>query len=185
MSNRIVLRRATLDDADQLAALCQKTFRETFVEDFTIPYPAEDLDDYFRSAASTEAFAKKIADLRRAAWVIEDQDTKKLLAYALAGPCDDIPHPQVQSNIDGEISRLYVQRDQQGHGYGQQLMNLILRWLDEHYPQRPIWLSVWSKNLKAQKFDENYGFSIVGHYDYPVGQWKDHEFIMRRHYHRS
>lgn len=180
MTNRIVFRRATPDDADRLAAFCQQTFRETFVEDFSIPYSAKDLDDYFRSAASAESFTKKLSDSRRAAWIIEDQDKKEFLAYVLTGPCDDIPHPDVQSNIDGEIGRLYVQRDQQGHGYGQQLMKVALHWFDEHYPQRPIWLSVWSKNLKAQKFYQHYGFSLVGQYDYPVGQWKDQEFIMRR-----
>ncbi len=59
-------------------------------------------------------------------------------------------------------------------------MKVILSWFEEHYPSRPIWLSVFSKNLKAQKFYAHYGFIIVGEYEYPVGESKDHEFIMKR-----
>ncbi len=39
MDARFVLRRADISDIDALSQLRQKTFRETFVEDFSIPFP--------------------------------------------------------------------------------------------------------------------------------------------------
>jgi ribosomal protein S18 acetylase RimI-like enzyme len=75
---------------------------------------------------------------------------------------------------------LYVQRDRQSHGFGQQLMNVMIPWLEEQYPTRPIWLTVWSGNVKAQKFYTHYGFSKVGEFDYSVGELKNCEFIMKR-----
>ena len=78
----------------------------------------------------------------------------------MAGPCDadDIFHPDVCSNEDGIINLLYVRRDQRSRGFGQQLMKVILPWLEECCPARPIWLAMWSNNFKAQKFYTHYGF---------------------------
>jgi ribosomal protein S18 acetylase RimI-like enzyme len=42
------------------------------------------------------------------------------------------------------------------------------------------WLGVWSGNLKAQRLYAAYGFERVGGYAFPVGRWRDDEFIMRR-----
>ena len=39
---------------------------------------------------------------------------------------------------------------------------------------------VWSGNLKAQKLYQAHGFEKAGEYEYPVGAWRDHEFILRR-----
>ncbi|CAF1072362.1 unnamed protein product [Rotaria sordida] len=182
MDNQFVLRRADITDIEALSQLYQKTFQETFMEDFSIPYSEKDLDSYFRSFASPESFAKKINNPKRAVWVIEDSTNCELVAYAIAGPCDavDIPHPDICSNKDGAINLLYVRRHQRSHGLGQQLMNVILTWLEEQYPTGSIWLTVSSQDLKTQNFYTHYGFSKVGDFDSSIGEWKDHKFIMKR-----
>jgi ribosomal protein S18 acetylase RimI-like enzyme len=183
MSNQFVLRRAVVSDKDGLSALHQKSVRETFIEDLSIPYPEKDLEIYFHKAASLESFEKKILDSKQAIWVVEDQTNCELVAYAAVGPCDvnDIPHPDICSYEDGALYRMYVLRNRQGHGFGRQLMNTVLPWFEENYPSRPIWLNVFSLNVKAQKFYEYYGFTKVGEYDYYIGAWKDREFVMKRH----
>jgi ribosomal protein S18 acetylase RimI-like enzyme len=62
-------------------------------------------------------------------------------------------------------------------------MNVILPWLEEHYPRRPVWLCVFSENSKAQKFYAHYGFNKVGEFDCPVGETKVRDFIMKRQMH--
>ena len=44
----------------------------------------------------------------------------------------------------------------------------------------PLWIGVWSGNEKAQRLYAAYGFEKAGEYEYPVGAWRDHEFILRR-----
>lgn len=44
----------------------------------------------------------------------------------------------------------------------------------------PLWVGVWSGNLKAQKLYAAHGFEKAGEYQYPVGRWLDDEFILRR-----
>lgn len=182
MADRFILRRADITDVDALSQLCQKTFLEAFIEDLCIPYPQKDLDSFLNSYANPESFVKKINDPKQAVWVIEDTTSNELVAYAVAGPCDtnDIPHPDACADSDGVINRIYVRRNQQGQRFGQQLMNVILSWLEEQYPGRPIWLPVLSGNIKAQKFYKHYGFNKVYEYYYPIGEWKDLDFIMKR-----
>jgi ribosomal protein S18 acetylase RimI-like enzyme len=58
-------------------------------------------------------------------------------------------------------------------------MDAALAWLQRDGPG-PLWLGVWSGNLKAQAFYAGYGFEKVGEYAFPVGATRDHEFILRR-----
>ena len=44
----------------------------------------------------------------------------------------------------------------------------------------PIWLGVWSGNLRAQAIYAACGFVKVGEYRFPVGTWRDEELILRR-----
>ncbi|MEI9889395.1 MAG: GNAT family N-acetyltransferase [Caulobacteraceae bacterium] len=170
-----VIRRAQPRDAVGLSALANRTFIETFVEDLAIPYPEADLGGFLAHANSLEAMERRIADPAIGVWVAEDGG--KLVAYAIAGPADlDFPGVEAQH---GMIYRLYLLRDRHGQGLGQRLMDEVLRGWGATYGPRP-WLVVFSGNLRAQRFYARYGFEAVGEYDYPVGEWTDREFVMRR-----
>ncbi|CAF2069524.1 unnamed protein product [Rotaria magnacalcarata] len=163
MTERFLLRRALDTDDVALSQLSQQTFLETYVEDFSIPYRKHDIEAYFRSSKSPEWFAGKIVDPLQATWVVEDKISDELVAFAIAGPCK-LSHPDVCLGEDGDLQFLYVRRDRRSHGLGQQLMNTALLWLKERFKGRPIWLGVWSGNLKAQKFYMHYDFSQAGDY---------------------
>ena len=180
MEDRYQIRRAQVDDIPNLSKLHQRTFQETFVEDFGIPYPEEDLQEYYRTSSSEEYFREKISDSRRFILVIEDQSNGDLLGYSLCGPCEDLPHDDVKIDEDGQLSRIYIRRDFQNHKFGQRLMKENIQWFDENYPSKTIWLSVWSKNFKAQRFYSHYGFSYHGEFLLPIGNWYDEEFLMKR-----
>jgi len=180
MDDQIIIRRATPGDCDILAALGERTFRETFVEDFAIPYPAKDLAEFVAQSYAPKAFAAKLADPDQALWIASAGDTA--VGYANTGPCR-LPHPEVEPH-HGELYRLYVSRDQHGRGLGRLLMDAALAWLDRDGPG-PLWIGVWSGNLKAQAFYARYGFEKVGEYEFPVGATRDHEFILRRPHHQK
>lgn len=171
------IRRATGADAEALAALGRRTFIDTFVaaDGFGIPYPADDLAAYLDSSFGPEATARKLAEPDGAWWVAErDGD---LLAFANVGP-NGLPHPDATPG-NMELRRLYVGKPAQGLGLGTALLELSLNWMEAH-SDGPLWIGVWSGNLKAQKLYAAYGFAKAGEYQYPVGAWRDHEFILRR-----
>jgi GNAT superfamily N-acetyltransferase len=173
-----LIRPARPDDAEALGALGRQTFIDTFVAEdgFAIPYPADDLAGFLEASFSLEATARKLAEPGAAWWVAEGADGA-LLAFANAGP-NTLPHPDAKAS-HAELRRLYVGKDAQGLGLGTALLALSLDWMEAN-TDGPLWIGVWSGNLKAQKLYAAYGFGKAGEYRYPVGRWLDDEFILRR-----
>ncbi len=169
------LRRAELCEAEALAALARRTWREMSLEDFAIPYPPEDVAAFEAMKSAPSVVKARLADPRQATWVVEDAG--ELIGFADAGPCD-LPHPEVDAS-HLELNRLYVLRSRQGRGCGGLLMTAALEWMRSRSPG-PQWVGVWSGNLRAQRFYAAYGFRKVGEYDFPVGRWQDRDFVLRR-----
>ena len=167
----IVIRRAVAADADTLAALGAATFVETFGHLYSPP----DLQVFLDESHAPEAYAKVLADPAYALWIAEDDG--RPVAYAQAGPCG-LPHAEARP-AHGELKRLYVRADAQNTGTGRALMDAAMAWLERDGP-RPLWISVWSENLGAQRFYGRYGFEFAGEYAFLVGEQRDREFMYRR-----
>ncbi|CAF3700768.1 unnamed protein product [Adineta steineri] len=179
IDNQFRLRRAVDTDNVPLAQLNQQSFFETYVDDCDTPYSKDDIKKYFRTSVSPETFADKIADSKQAIWIVEDKTNDEIVAFANAGPYN-MPLSNVQAENDGQFYRLYIQRDYQDYGLGHCLMKVALSWLEKQFPGRPIWLGVWSGNLKGQEFHKKYNFHKVDERYYQVGKFKRHSFVMRR-----
>jgi len=172
----ITIRPAHPRDTAALARLKLATFRETFIEEFRIPYPPGELALFEEASYAPATVAAELADPARATWIAEDAGG--MVGYAQVGPCK-LPHPEVRPG-SGELYQLYMFRSAQGAGLGSRLLTLATDELAWRYPG-PVWLGVWSGNGQAQRFYRKHGFDKVGGYRFPVGRdWFDDEFIFRR-----
>lgn len=172
------IREAVPADAPALSRLGEATFRETFMEGgFGIPYPPEDLAVWLPEAYAEKKFIRRMESPVCNVWIAEAETTGEPVGYATVGPCG-LPHGQAKTS-DGELYQLYVARKAQGFGLGATLFDAAMGWL-EREGRRRIWLGVWSGNFKAQLFYSSRGFTKVGDYQFPVGNWRDDEFIFRR-----
>ncbi len=171
-----LIREATIEDAEAIAALGRRTFVETFVEDFEIPYPEADLRAHLEKSYDVERHRARLADPREAWWVAE-REPEGIVGFAVAGPCG-LPHPDIGPS-DLELARLYVAREAQGRGVGPALLERALRWMEAR-GARTQWVGAWSGNDRAQRLYRRHGFEKAGEYDYPVGRWLDREHILRR-----
>lgn len=167
-----VIRRANPEDAPALAEIGAATFTETFAH----LYSQRDLNNFLTESHSEAYYRAKLADPRYALWVVEGPGGG-LIGYAQAGPCD-LPHPEVTDSC-GELKRIYFRQGHQGGGQGGRLMQMVFDWLESQGRKR-IWIGVWSENHGAQRFYAARGFEKVGEYEFPVGDTRDHEFILRR-----
>lgn len=172
-----IIRPATDADANALAVIGRQTFIDTFVaaDGFAIPYPADDLEAFLEASFHPDAIRSKLNEPGAAWWVAERDG--ELLAFANTGP-NTLPHPDARPS-HAELRRLYVSKAAQGLGLGTKLLAMALEWMEAN-TDGPLWIGVWSGNLKAQKLYAAYGFEKAGEYEYPVGRWRDHEFILRR-----
>ncbi|PTD17651.1 GNAT family N-acetyltransferase [Sphingomonas fennica] len=170
-----MIRPAHAGDAAALSDLAVTTFFETFVEGFGIPYPPADRDAYVAEKLAPAIFAARIADADHGVWVAEQGGVA--IGFAVAGPCG-LPHADVAAG-DMELKQLYLLRSAQGLGLGGRMLETALGWMEARQPAA-IWIGVWSGNLKAQRLYTALGFEKAGEYQFPVGSWRDEEFILRR-----
>ena len=158
------------------APVLSRLARETFIETFGHLYPVEDLNDFLDKSYEVETLRREIAGPRQQ-WLIAEDAAGQAVGYAQAGPCA-LPHAEV-SEAHGELKRIYIRRVAQGAGLGRELMDRSLAWIEETF-EGPVWIGVWSENLKAQRLYERYGFAKAGAYEYAVGRVRDREFILMR-----
>lgn len=169
------IRLAEIGDSAGLAALKLSTFRETFLVDFGIPYPPDDLALFEAEMYSVERVRAELLDPSHRTWVVEDGG--QLAAYAHVGPCK-LPHPDARAQ-DVELYQFYIRREAQGNGLGRRMLDFLLDPAVSGFSP-PEWLGVWSGNIRAQHVYESRGFAKAGEYRFRVGSWFDEEFIFRR-----
>ena len=164
----VTYRDATPADAEALAAIGA----ETFVHTFGPLYSAADLAmflDENHSAAAAAAFLATPGYETRLAQAGDD-----LAGYAMICPAA-LPHldPAVPTL---ELKRLYLLPPWFGLGIADALMD----WMDARaraIGAGAIALSVYSDNVRAQRFYRRHGFTSVGEYGFRVGAQLDREFV--------
>lgn len=173
--NDALIRAARSEDAEALAALGRETFIDTFVDGFRIPYPPDDLSAYLESSFDVAKTREMLRDAAQGWWVAERGGD--LLGFANTGPCT-LPHSDARPT-HAELRRLYIARRAQGNGLGTRLLEEALAWMGAH-TDGPLWIGVWSGNVKALALYGAYGFVKAAEYKYPIGSWLDDELILRR-----
>lgn len=168
--NDVVTRRAASDEAETLSGLGVRTFVDTFGH----LYRPKDLSVFLRTKHSVEKYARFLDDPAYAVWIMEKSGAP--IGYAVAGPCD-LPVEALPPDA-GELIRVYLAREVQGGGLGTKLVQEAIGWLETRYA--PLFLSVWSENVRAQALYEKLGFRKVADYFFMVGEQADAEWIMRR-----
>jgi ribosomal protein S18 acetylase RimI-like enzyme len=164
------IERATAEDRAAVAQIGRQTFRETFGH----LYAPEDLALFLDQSHSEEAAHKLLSAPDAAVWLLKDGD--KVAGYAAARANTlSTDHP---TNADGEIARLYVLGRYHGGGFGSQLLECALLWLEERF--RHLYVSVYADNHGAQRLYRRYGFEMVKEYRYMVGNHADREFLFAR-----
>lgn len=146
MSNCIV-RKATLDDAANLAALAARWFTDAF----SGQVPDGELTSYVNDSFSESQLQSET--ISPGSCILLAEDNAQPIGYArlLAGfDPSDMPNAI-------RIVRLYVQSSLIGTGVGAALMQACIEYARaEGY--RHIWLRVWEENKTAIEFYRKWGF---------------------------
>lgn len=172
----IIIRRSIISDIDDLIEFGASTFTDTFGH----LYPPADLKSYLLESYSQEKFQPFIENKEQYLCYIA-LVANKIVGYILVSKGVDLPHEDITENCF-EVMKLYISKEVFGKGIAQQLMDEGLKWYESHDNHGDFFLSVYSDNIRAQKFYAKYGFVFAKEYGYIVGNSIDREFIFRRKY---
>lgn len=161
-------RDANESDADTLAAL----FRETFTETFAHLYQPADLAA-FLAEHTAEHWAEQLRDDAFAIRIAEDAG--EAVGLAKIGPVKLLVE---DSSPALELRQLYVRPRVRGSGVAAMLLDWVIKAASARGAEN-LYLSVYTENLRAQRFYSRYGFVAVGPVVFMVGNQADQDIIMR------
>lgn len=173
MPEPVDIRIATPADAEALAALAERTFRDTFAGDNA----ADDMEAYVGESFSPDRVRAELADGANTFLLAFVGGRHSPAGYAklrtgTAEPCVTGPAPV-------ELQRIYVDRGAIGHGVGAALMRAGLEAAREA-GHRTLWLGVWERNARAIAFYRQWAFATVGEHLFRLGSNDQRDLIMAR-----
>ena len=173
MSDQPRIRTATPADAEPLAALAERTFRDTFADDNA----PGDVETYVRDSFSIGRVRTELADDANTFLLAFVGGAERPAGYAKlrTGTTD----PSVTGPDPVELERLYVDRSAIGHGVGAALMRASLG-AARSGSHRTLWLGVWERNARAISFYERWEFETVGGHVFRLGSDDQTDLIMER-----
>ena len=146
----IGIRTASVDDAEQIAAVHIASWREAYAD--VVPQSYLDSLDH---ASRTEEWREVFADLDRgtSVWVAEEEG--EVLGFASLGPSRD----EDADRTTMEIYAIYLEPSAWGRGVARELMRTVLAALP---PGAAVTLWVLAANERAQLFYRRNGFTADG-----------------------
>ncbi|PFG29177.1 GNAT family N-acetyltransferase [Paramicrobacterium agarici] len=169
------VRRATLNDAENISTLAVETFGLACPPDMA----QTDIEAFCRDNLSPARFEAHLSDPTRMLLVVEDAGM--IAGYTLlidAPPSDPLVDEAVTARPAVELNKVYVRSRSHGSGQAGTLMRATLETAVGH-GARGVWLGVNQLNARAVRFYEKSGFTVVGTRRFKVGaRWCD-DFVMQ------
>lgn len=168
-----LIRRATPADTPMLGALARRVFVETFGDDPA--HRPHDMSLFLATALSDEALRRELALPGTVYDVAEHR--ARLVGYLKT--CIGEAPACVRGRRPLEVARLYVDFDWHGRGVAHRLMQ---RSIDRAAAEGcdVIWLGVWHRNVRAQRFYRKWGFEHVGEHPFLFGTDLQADLVFAR-----
>jgi GNAT superfamily N-acetyltransferase len=171
-SGRVIIRRASIDDAAALARAGARLFAQTFG---TANRP-EDMAAYLAGAFSEARQRSELGDARNTFWLAHDP-SGELVGYAHVRRDAPIAANVTRDRTAAEVARLYADSAWHGLGVGASLMRACIE-SARGWGADVLWLAVWERNPRAIAFYAKQGFHPVGEQDFLLGTDRQHDIVM-------
>jgi diamine N-acetyltransferase len=169
--NEIIIKTATIQDADLIASLSRQTFYDTYAR--------------YNSAENMDRFMNELFTHQRLIEEVGAPGNEFLLAYNDNEPVGYArlrkgPNPTGLGDTPAiEIARIYAVQHKIGKGVGSALMQRCIDVAKETGNQ-VIWLGVWEKNQKALDFYTRWGFEKFGDHTFLLGNDDQTDWLMKK-----
>ncbi len=163
--NELSFREANIDDLNLLSVLGITTLYEAY---FQLD-PSKDLADYAILAFNLDQVKTELED-PNSTFVIAELDGRAI-GFAKLREGKKLECLEGKNAI--EVQRIYLIEKMQRKNFGRELINHCFE-IAKVKDYQTLWLGVWDKNVKAQKFYQKIGMEEIGKVDFSDGK---NEFI--------
>jgi ribosomal protein S18 acetylase RimI-like enzyme len=167
----VVIRPASVADAESLACFAEQIFRATFGPGNR----TEDMDRYVAESFGPAYQRADISDPSGVVFIAEIQGA--IVGYVQV--CRHRVHDEIDAISPIELKRFYVARDFHGRGLAQRLMDTTLAYAAECSAD-VMWLAVFENNPRAISFYRKSGFVDTATQSFLLGSDEQTDIVMRR-----
>ncbi len=167
----IEIREAALQDIPAMRQVAISSYADTFAAS--------------NSKENMEAFFEEAYNLEKLEEELREQNSRLLLAlegdaqvgFLRLRESGEVVNLLGQNTI--ELQRLYVLTSVQGKSVGRLLMETAIAYARQKKYEW-IWLGVWEKNIRAQRFYENWGFKKFSEHTFWMGDDPQIDWLLKK-----
>ncbi len=164
----LIIKEASIDDAELIADMSRETFYETFIADNS----KEDMDKFMTEQFTREALIQEVGATGNIFFLAYVDDKPAGYARLRNKESHELPNSI-------EIARLYAATNMIGKGVGKALMEACIA-TATRLNKKLIWLGVWEKNERAIRFYLKFGFEKFSEHDFLLGNDLQRDWMMKK-----
>lgn len=166
----LIIRLATVADAELIADLSRQTFYDSFASQNT----KADMDKFMNESFAKEALIKEVGaegNIFLLAFI-----NNEAVGYVRMREGEKRPEFENKSSV--EIARIYAVQHSIGKGTGSALMQNCID-IAKEMNRDIIWLGVWEHNRRAIDFYTKWGFEKFAEHDFVLGNDMQTDWLMK------
>lgn len=167
----IEIKAASQDDLSLLITMGRETFNAAFAEENT----TDNMSAYLDKAFAREKMERELSDTSSQFYLAYEGSIP--VGYAKVRESDEVKGLIREPAI--ELERIYVVSEYQGKKVGVALLEKCIEYGNKkgfHW----IWLGVWERNLRAQKFYQDWGFEKFATHPFEMGTDLQTDWLMKK-----
>jgi len=167
----IEIREAELENIPAMRELAISSYTDTFSA-FNTP---ENMDAFFNSVYNLDVLEKEFHEPDARIYLAWEED--QLVGFVRLRESDEVKSLLGDNGL--ELQRLYVLTSAQGKSVGRLLMETSLAYaIQKQYDW--MWLGVWERNFKAQRFYKAWGFEKFSEHTFWMGDDPQIDWLLKR-----
>ncbi len=170
----ILVRHATVDDAELVADIS----RETFYESYAAHNTKENMDKFLNEQFTKGRLMMEVGRAENTFLIAYSND--EIVGYIKLR--DDKKPDSLRGVAALEIARIYATTKWIGKGVGKVLIEHAIN-IARQKQKEVLWLTVWTKNQKAIDFYLKWGFEKFDECDFLLGDDVQKDWVMRKDLH--
>ncbi|GHN03059.1 N-acetyltransferase [Cytophagales bacterium WSM2-2] len=167
----IKIRKAKIEEIPAVRELAIEVYTDTFAEHNT----PENLQAFFKDSYDLEKFKTEFYEPEAQLYIALDD--LKIIGFLRLRNNNEVDKYLGANHV--ELQRLYIHRDYHGSSVSKMFMDEAVKYAKSKKHEW-IWLGVWEKNFRAQKFYTKWGFEKFSEHVFQMGDDPQVDWLLKK-----